>query len=413
MSDWQAERERMGRVIATLNKLKFKDGRWLVPSSSGSHHYKVDPDNEKPDCTCMGFIETSAPCVHIFAARYVMNRKRNRDGSVNVREDLVASEADRKRRTYPQNWPAYNAAQVNEKPLFQSLLADLCATIEEPPHPRGRPPIPLADMVFAMTYKVYSGLPSRRFISDLNAAHDNGCISRKQCFNSVLKHFESPKLTTILQNFIVESSRPFSAFETVFAVDSTGFTSGKYTSWRDRNQRNVNYRERNWVKLHVMCGVESNVVTAAEIRERDAGDSPVFPSLYRTTEQNFNIKDVCADRAYQSYRNFRVAEQSGATAFIPFKKGSRAGGGHLWTKMFHLFHYQKDEFLARYHKRSNVETTFSMMKAKFRSDLRHRTEIAMKNEVYAKVLAHNICRVIHAIHEDGMIPDTLFKSKAA
>ena len=33
--------------------------------------------------------------------------------------------------------------------------------------------------------------------------------------------------------------------------------------------------------------------------------------------------------------------------------------------MFHLYNPNRDEFLSHYHKRSNVETTFSMIKAKF------------------------------------------------
>jgi len=38
--------------------------------------------------------------------------------------------------------------------------------------------------------------------------------------------------------------------------------------------------------------------------------------------------------------------------------------------MFHYFQFRCDEFLAHYHKRSNVESTFSMIKAKFGDHLR-------------------------------------------
>ena len=33
--------------------------------------------------------------------------------------------------------------------------------------------------------------------------------------------------------------------------------------------------------------------------------------------------------------------------------------------MYHMFAVQRDTFLSRYHQRSNVETTFSMIKGKF------------------------------------------------
>ena len=72
--------------------------------------------------------------------------------------------------------------------------------------------------------------------------------------------------------------------------------------------------------------------------------------------------------------------------------------------MFHFFHLHRNEFLSRYHQRSNVESTFSMMKAKFGDGVRSKTDVAMKNEVLAKIVCHNICCLISAIHELGLDP---------
>jgi transposase len=62
--------------------------------------------------------------------------------------------------------------------------------------------------------------------------------------------------------------------------------------------------------------------------------------------------------------------------------------------MHHLFSYQRDTFLARYHQRSNVETTFSMITAKFGDSLRSKSEVGQFNEVFCKVIAHNLCVLI-------------------
>lgn len=62
------------------------------------------------------------------------------------------------------------------------------------------------------------------------------------------------------------------------------------------------------------------------------------------------------------------------------------------------------DFLRHYHARSNVESTFSMVKAKFRDNVRSKTDVAMKNEVLAKFLCHNICCVIGAQCELGIEP---------
>jgi hypothetical protein len=51
-----------------------------------------------------------------------------------------------------------------------------------------------------------------------------------------------------------------------------------------------------------------------------------------------------------------------------------------------------------------VESTVSMIKAKFRYHVRSKTDVAMKNEVLWKVLCHNICCLISAIYELKLTP---------
>ena len=67
--------------------------------------------------------------------------------------------------------------------------------------------------------------------------------------------------------------------------------------------------------------------------------------------------------------------------------------------MFHYYNYNRDEFLAHYHKRSNVETTFSMIKAKFGDHLMSKTDAAMVNEALAKVVCHNLCCLVQSAYE--------------
>ena len=63
------------------------------------------------------------------------------------------------------------------------------------------------------------------------------------------------------------------------------------------------------------------------------------------------------------------------------------------------------EFLEHYHKRSNVETVFAMMKAKFGDGVLSRTDEGQINEVLCKVIAHNICVLIQGFYELGIEPD--------
>lgn len=64
--------------------------------------------------------------------------------------------------------------------------------------------------------------------------------------------------------------------------------------------------------------------------------------------------------------------------------------------------YKHEEFLEHYHKRSNSETCFHMIKTKFGDSLRSKSQTAQINELLCKVLCHNICVVIQEINELGV-----------
>ena len=118
---------------------------------------------------------------------------------------------------------------------------------------------------------------------------------------------------------------------------------------------------------------------------------------------------MSADKAYLSKKNLRAVQAVGGTAYIPFKTNSTGHQGHhkrdaLWERAYHYYNLNRAEFLTHYHKRSNVETTFSMIKAKFGASVRSKTPVAQINEALAKVLCHNICVLIQSVYELGIAP---------
>jgi hypothetical protein len=54
--------------------------------------------------------------------------------------------------------------------------------------------------------------------------------------------------------------------------------------------------------------------------------------------------------------------------------------------MWHYYMFNRGTFLQHYHKRSNAETTFSMIKGKFGEVVRAKMPVAQVNEVLCKVL---------------------------
>jgi transposase len=394
-------RELKALELAARAKIVFDGKAWSVPSqttTSTSYRVVLTPTIS---CSCEDFALTGKPCKHVIAARLV----RERDGI----EDAppIDTSAVPKKPTYRQVWPAYNAAQTHEKDHFQELLADLCAAIPEPARKGGskggRPPAPLRDALFTCIFKVYSTFSARRFASDMREAFRRGHLTEELSCDIAWKYLRKPEVTPVLHNLITRSSLPLRSVDVDFAIDSSGFGTSKFERWYDEKY-GVTRSKAEWVKAHLCCGTKTNVVTAVVIGDKNLGDCPQLPALTDKTKEHFTVREMSADKAYLSADNLALLDLRGVAPYIPFKANSVLGNTPLWDKMFHYFNLHREEFLAHYHKRSNVESTFSMIKRKFGDAVRSRTDVSMKNEALAKIVGHNLCCVIQEWYELGIDP---------
>src|SRR5215210_3459801 len=187
-------------------------------------------------------------------------------------------------------WTAYNAAQSEEKTRFVTLLADLCSTVPQPPRPpgAGRPRLPLSDMLFAAAYK-------------------GGLIDSKPHFNSVSRYLSDPALTDTLKYLIAVSSLPLKAVESDFAVDSSGFSTSRFVRWYSKKHGRVT-DNREWVKVHLMCGTNTKIVTGVEVSGWMAHDTNYFVPLVERTAAHFGVERVSGDKAYLSHKNTDTVE---------------------------------------------------------------------------------------------------------
>jgi transposase len=314
-------------------------------------------------------------------------------------------------------WTAYNAAQTEEKRRFVELLADLCNTIPQPPRPpgAGRPRLPLSGMLFAAAYKVYVGFSSRRFTCDLHNAYADGLIDSKPHFNSVSRYLSDPALTDTLKYLVALSSLPLKAVESDFAVDSSGFSTSRFVRWYSEKHGKVK-DNREWVKVHLMCGTNTKTVISVEVSGWAAHDTNYFVPLVERTAGNFQLNDVLADKAYLSRKNFKAVEELGGTPFVPFKKNTLEPTPEeepIWARMYYYFMYNRLTFMEHYHMRSNIESAFSMIKGKFGDSVRSKSDTRQVNEALGKVLCHNICVLIHAIHALEIEPNFGAESRPA
>ena len=393
--DGDEGRQQRGLAIAAIADIRQNKLGYAVPSQSGNGHYQVslaDPEF----CACPDYAARETTCKHLYAVSFVARRESDASGSTVENRSMRTSD-----------WHSYDQAQINEGDHFVTLLRSLCdEAIEQPPQTNGRPKLPLSDVVFGMTLKVYSTMSTRRFMADLRGAEAKGLVDYVPSYATVCRYMEDPALTPLLKTLIERSALALSTVDVNFAPDSSGFATSVYHRWFDEKWQKT-IKGATWVKAHIMTGVKSNIVTVADATSNKSADYPYFIPFVNTTAENFEVREVSADKAYLGKTNLRAVDDLGGVAYIPFKVNSIPHDGtpnsdKLWQRMYHYFMYNQDEFKAHYHLRSNVESTFSAVKRKFGGAVRSKTPVAQVNEVLCKILAHNIVVVIQAMYALGI-----------
>jgi hypothetical protein len=306
-------REQRGIIIAATVKLVESHGVWVVPSATrGDKRYMVDP--KKQSCTCPDHQETGFKCKHLYAVEFTVKREQSVDGTVTETRTLTFTE----KKVYTQDWANYNLAQSEEKNRFKVLLHDLCRGIPEPEYHMGRPPVPVKDRLFSVVYKVYSTVSCRRFNCDFEDAINDGFISRRFHYNKVNMFLENDDLTAPLYTLIGQSALPLKSIETQFAVDATGFSTGRHVRWMDEKW-GVERSGRDWVKVHAAVGTKTHIFTAVAVYGRNTNESPILPELVKGTCRYFEPKEWSADKEYLSATNIESIFASNALPFLQAK----------------------------------------------------------------------------------------------
>lgn len=304
-------------------------------------------------------------------------------------------------------WHKYNQAKTNEKRMFYLLLDDLLNVITEPIHDNGRPPVPVRDLLFCSCIKSYNNFSARRISSDLQHAKNMGFVRVLPHYNTLLAFMNNAFLSDLLNQLITITALPLKSVETDFALDSSGFGSYQYERWiRVRFQRALEkeYSKRNYVKAHIAIGTTTQIITAVEITPGNFSDTKQLPLLVNRTHENFEPKRWTADKGYSSRKNMQLIGSLEAVPFIAFKNNSTgtSKGCPIWNAMFTYFQMYREQYDKFYHRRSLIESTFSIIKRKYGEFLRSKNFEAQKNEVLLKCLCHNISQLVEEIYQNNI-----------
>ena len=311
-------------------------------------------------------------------------------------ENQTKLESFMEEKKYTQDWSRYEKACSQEKLMFFRILKDAVdfLGIEYSYKGTGRPPEYLADILKAICIKAYHNQSSWRTESDLMIARAMGVLDKVPKRSTILKYLQSPLVAKYLHELYKVIAEPLSEIEMYFAADATGI-SQKYGNVRWQTVRHTKEeakKRREYVKLNVISGVKTNAIVSAKITIGTAHESPFFKELLADTSKRFNLREVSADAGYLSKENVKAIANMGAIPFIPGKKNTfvpSKGRDTPWMAMLTLWKKYQPLFASHYHRRSNVESTFSALKRKFGDFCRCKKLETQENEILARIVCFN------------------------
>lgn len=329
---------------------------------------------------------------------------RNVNQNVKDSQTILENYAPAKKKVYSQQWSIYEKACSQEKLMFLKILKDAVdyLNIENSYKGNGRPPAYYDDIVKSICIKAYSNYSSWRAESDLKIARAMGIIDFVPRRSTLNKYMQNEMVTGMLHKLYKIIAEPLSLVEVYFCADATGIGKayGNQHWIKVRHTKEEMKQARDYKKLHIVSGVKTNIICSAKITEGNRHESPYFKSLIDDTAKIFDVKEVSADAGYLSKDNVKAVSDIGAVPYIMPKKNVNVpskGRASAWGGMLRLWKNYQMFFAEHYHKRSNVESTFSALKRKFGGFCRCKKPESQENEILAKIVCFNASVLAEAL----------------
>ena len=171
------------------------------------------------------------------------------------------------------------------------------------------------------------------------------------------------------------------------AVDSTGFElENKSYYYRAVWNSDCRQKTARYMKLSLSVDTDKLLILKHKIRKMARNDNFDFKHLVNDLITNC----VLADKGYDSRKNRQfVINKLHALPIIPVRRH---------TNFYGYISGSRKIDGNSYHQRSKAETVFSIIKRRYGSVLKSKTDAAQKSELLCKLIAHNVDRMIRLIH---------------
>jgi hypothetical protein len=183
----------------------------------------------------------------------------------------------------------------------------------------------------------------------------------------------------------------------IVAVDATGF-SNEHASKYYARRTGMLWRSYTRSIVAVDAGTLCIAAQHANCSVGQNGENSLFMPLVNRASKSLCIDAVVADKAYDTEVNHEFVHQCiGARCLIPIKHCKTGTvNGHYRRKLVKRFNQRL------YHRRSMVETVFSVMKRKFGSSVNSRLQPMQNKEAALLAIVYNVYRYVNT-HTEALL----------
>lgn len=301
----------------------------------------------------------------------------------------------------------YNLAQENEIFIFLKYLPDAVVHVVKEDTlwvGTGRPPKDLYDVLVCLSIQHYINWSSRRSLGMIKLLCKFAKIPVEiPSWRTLCRYREREILKLYLDRLIRLTSKPLNLLENDFSTDMTGVSTKSYSTWFSlRCEKRLERREH--IATHVTTSKILNSCVAIDVDCEKGKDSQYMRKHIKQISNDFLINDWCGDSMYLSRENCNAVSEAGGTPWFNPKKNTKVKqmGSRSWGLMVRTAKDNPEEFAKHYHKRSNVEATFSAKKRKFGSSVRSKLNNAKENEEHLKWIGYNFTVLSRAQYEKNV-----------
>ena len=304
------------------------------------------------------------------------------------------------------NWSAYNLAKIKEIDFFLIFVkesVDMIKLEEDNAKRKGRPSKDAYDLTKVILTQIYFQVGERQASGLASLFKEKLVLSEIPSPRTIGRAYKRAQVRYLLGKVFEMTSAPIEKKETSFSADGTGLSLSIKQNYE--NDREDKSKHKGYDKMAVMISNTFHIATAIVSEKGTANDSPLFEQLITDTSSRFqDIDDVQLDAGFISRKNCNLIANVGAEPHIFPRKGIilRRRGSTAWRNMLTELIKDPQEWLRKYHERSNSECYFSAHKRRFTKPLLKKERESRNVEALGRVTVLNICMLISAYFEHGV-----------